>query len=143
MDFPEKIVIALVALVFSYFAGVYTEHEKFEAYKNIQAGIAEKQAADTKAADLKNKGDADDAQQSYIQAITGVNDWYRDHPVVRVQYAAASGCIVSQTADNPKGLDATAAIGYVSPYSPADTEAVAVRLYDLQQRLIAAGVTYE
>jgi hypothetical protein len=142
MGMLEKMVIVIVLLVVAFLGGMAVEGEKFSAYKYEQKGIAESQAKFAKDTDAKNKGDANDAQQSYVEAINGVDAWYRDHPVTRLQYIPHTGTVSKADCDT-KSTDETAPGQYVSPYSPADTEQIAVRLDQLQKLLIRDGVNLE
>lgn len=134
-----KIAIAFASLVAAFVFGVMYEHSKFTEYKGEVKGAATVQTEVAKAADTKNEGDAHASQKDYEQAIKSLDAYYRAHPIIRVQHDGA--CPVSEAAGNTQGANATAPGLYASPYSPRDTEVIAARLYELQQRLIAGGVS--
>jgi len=141
MTLPYKLLMILFILLFDFAGGVYYEHEKFAAYKNEQTGIVKAMQIEVKATDDKNKENANVAQQNSTQAINGINAWYNAHPVIRVRNNSPNPYALSIPANHTANVNDTAPDGYVSPYSPRDTEAVAARLDGLQQLLIKGRVT--
>jgi hypothetical protein len=129
--------VLLASLLFG--AGFGVEYRNMVAYKAEQKGITEAQAAQVKATDLKNKGDANDAQQSYAQAITSLDAYYKQHPVIKLQNTSCNP--LSQTSPGSTGTDATPTSLYASTYSPEDTELVANQLDLLIKLLYNDGVT--
>ena len=131
------------AIILAYIVGIswYAahEHNSYITYQATVKALGEDQAEQTKLADAKNKEQADESQKSYVDAINGVSDYYRTHPVVRVLNNSCSGT-VSKASDNTKGANDITASGYFSPFSPELTESLATQLYELQQRLIQGGV---
>lgn len=133
------------ALVFSvaFVFGVLVERGRFLQYKGEVKGAVSVQEQTTKAADKKNEGEAHATEQNYVQAINDLNRYWTTHPVIRVQHDNI--CTLSQTPGNPTTTNGTAPGGnaatYISPYSPQETERVAIQLHMLQQLLIADGVT--
>lgn len=142
MPLAYKLLLAALMLATAFTGGLLYERAKLSAYKGEVKGVAEQQVREVKAVDGKNEGSANATEQSYVEAITGVDAYYKSHPVVRVQYRDCTSPL-PETASDPKGVDATAASGYVSPYSPSDTEQIAVRLDALQRLLVADGVTVQ
>jgi hypothetical protein len=118
--------------------GMLYERGTFMLFKGQVQGAASNQAAVTKAADIKNE-----SATGLISSLQMVHQYYRDNPVVRVRWDQSS-CTMSKAIDHPEGRDDTSpgenAETYLSEYSPEETETVAVRLYHLQQRLLAGGV---
>jgi hypothetical protein len=136
----------LIAIVVSFAVGTASgfiyEHENFVAYKAQEKGITETQMKVTDDENLKNKGDSNDAKEQYANALAAKDAYYKDHPVIRYVAAHAGGVsgnngggIVPRSADNPQVADDAATGSYVSPYSPSDTETVAITLDALQTRL--------
>jgi hypothetical protein len=142
MGLPEKLLIGLLLLLIAFIGGVYIEHEKFMAYVNMQAGIAKAQADSVRKTDERNKEGAKHAQDNFVQAIQGIHDYYQLHPVVRVRNIAGA-CGVPEAAGRSQSPDGTAPGLFLTPYSPIDSETIAVRLDTLQKLLMADGVAYE
>jgi len=133
-------IAALVVIIFLA-AGWAREHDKrivFEAQIAQAAQDAERRAAEINA---KYQEEMKNAEQNTITAANAIADWYRAHPVVRVQHSSCGQ--VPGSADSSQGADGTSPSGYVSPYSPEETEQVANRLDQLQKLLRADGVRVE
>jgi len=135
--------IAAAVLIIFLGAGWAHEHDKrivFEAQVEQAGKDAAKHTAEINA---KHREEMQNAEQNTIIATNSISDWYRAHPVVRVRYTNTGCSTVPGTANNPTIPDDTAPTGYVSPYSPEDTEQVANRLDQLQKLLRADGVRIE
>lgn len=134
------IIFALFFILADFTAGVYYEHEKFAAYKNQQQGALQLLTDEVNALNLKNKENANEAEQNTITAVQSIHAWYVAHPVVRVQQCTNSSYTLPVPVTDTGKPDATAAAEYVSPYSPDATEIVAARLNELQTLLRKSGV---
>jgi hypothetical protein len=143
MSLTAKLILALALFISGLSIGVYHEHEKLVIYKAEQKGVAEAQKKITDEQNTKNDGDKKDANDKYKKDMDNLSNYYKLHPVIRMSGNAAGCGRVSKTFVNTPSVDDTPADQYVSPYSPLDTETVAVRLNDLQQRLIAGGVSIQ
>jgi len=135
--------IAAAVLIIFLGAGWAHEHDKrivFEAQVEQAGKDAAKHTAEINA---KHQEEMQNAEQNTIIATNSISDWYRAHPVVRVRYTNTDCSTMPGTANNPPIPDDTAPTGYVSPYSPEDTEQVANRLDQLQKLLLADGVRIE
>ena len=136
-----KIAAYAAGAVLLFGLGFGTEYRNMVAYKAEQKGITEAQVAQVKATDIKNQGDANDAQQSYAQAITSLDAYYKQHPVIKLQN---NGCIaMPQTSGSASSVDGSASTWYASPFKPNDTESVAIQLFELQRLLINDGVNVQ
>src|ERR1035437_8703459 len=134
-----KIVSYAAGAIFLFSAGFGVEYRNMVAYKAEQKGITEAQVAQVKATDIKNQGDANDAQQSYAQAITSLDAYYKQHPVIKLQNNGS--CTVSQGTPGSTGIDGSTTSLYASPYTPQSTELVANQLDLLIKLLYNDGVT--
>jgi len=135
--------IAAAVLIVFLGAGWAHEHDKrivFEAQVEQAGKDAAKHTAEINA---KHREELKNAEQNTIIATNSISDWYRAHPVVRVRYTNTGCSTMPGTANNSPIPDDTAPTGYVSPYSPEDTEQVASRLDQLQKLLRADGVRVE
>lgn len=145
--------IASIALllggVFAYghHRGYQGEHDKFVTFQAQVEAVGKAQAAEVVKTDLKNKEAANVATQNLAGAVSGITDYYKRNPVVRVQHADTCGGRTTQAADNPSVADDSAtssdAPAYVSEYNPEEVELVAARLDGLQKLLIKDGVTVQ
>ena len=136
-----KIAAYAAGAIFLFSAGFGVEYRNMVAYKAEQKGITEAQVAQVKATNLKNEGDANDAQQSYAQAITSLDTYYKQHPIVKLQN---NGCnALPQTPNSPQGANGATTTWYASPFKPNDTESVAIQLFELQRLLINDGVNVQ
>jgi hypothetical protein len=133
-----KLIGGVIFLAAIFISGMLTDRAYFNKYKGEVKGLAEAQGKITKAADIKNKESADVSLEQYHKDTKAINDWYHAHPVVRVQHDGS--CNLPKAPDSPPRPDGTATGQYVTAYDPAEVERVASRLFNLQQRLIAAGV---
>jgi hypothetical protein len=140
MTWYNKLLIGAIAGAIFWTGGLLYERANLTAYKGEVKGMAESQGKIVKAIDAKNQGDANVSQTQYLADLQSVHAYYAANPVTRVQYRNG-GCAVSSAVTGASGVDAASTSGYVSPYSPADTEAVAVKLDALQKLLISDGVT--
>ena len=133
--------IAAAVLIISLGAGWAHEHDKRIVFKAQVEQAGKDAAKHTAEIDAKHLEEMKNAEQNTIIATNSITDWYRAHPTIRVRYA---DCSAVPTTDNDPGLaDDSTASGYVSPYSPEDTEQVASRLDQLQKLLRADGVRIE
>ena len=135
--------IAAIVLIVFLGAGWAHEHDKRITYQAKVEQAGKDAAKHTAEINAKHKEEMKNAEQNTIIATNSISDWYRAHPVVRVRYTNTDCSTVSPTDNNPPIPDDTAPTGYVSPYSPEDTEQVANRLDQLQKLLLADGVRIE
>lgn len=137
----------LLAGVFAYghHKGYQGEHDKLVTFQAQVKVTGETAAAQVKIVDQKNKEQANEATKNLAGAVSGITDYYKSHPVVRLRNTCAGGSSPAQATDNPQSLDATTssadASAYVSEYNPEDVELVAARLDELQKLLVKDGVT--
>lgn len=141
MDFSAlttKLLLAVFLFVVGLGCGFAIDRQFYGAFKsNVKsAGVA--QVAVVKIQNQQNKEAANVSLKKYQQDILAVHNYYKLHPVNRVQYRCP-GPVPGPPGDTTS-VDAAAPGLYASPYSPVDTELVAMRLNDLQKRLIAGGV---
>ena len=133
--------IAVFVVIVFLGAGWAVEHDKRITYQAKVEQAGADALAQTEKTNAKHRKEMQNAEQNTIIATNSIADWYRAHPAVRVRYA---DCSAVPTTDNDPGLaDDSTASGYVSPYSPEDTEQVASRLDQLQKLLRADGVRIE
>lgn len=137
------LVVVIGMLGTAYYKGYSKEHDKLVTYQAQVAQAAKDQNAASELKDKQNKEQANEAENQYTTAINGINDWYLAHPVIRMRDPNTCSGELPKTTSDPKGADGSAASFYVSPYSPELTELIAAQLNELQQRLIAGGVTVE
>lgn len=122
--------IIAAAMAFSYYKGYSYEHDKLVAYQAQVMQEAKDQAAQSAATDAKHKQEMKDAKDSYQARIARITAYYNG---LRNNGAGSS---VPQTSTNPSGTNGSPSAG------PDEACAVvSARLYELQQLLIAAGVT--
>ena len=135
--------IAVLIVVVFLGAGWAVEHDKRITYQAKVEQAGADALAQTEKINAKHREEMQNAEQNTIIATNSISDWYRAHPVVRVRYTNTDCSTMPGTANNPPIPDDTAPTGYVSPYSPEDTEQVASRLDQLQKLLRADGVRVE
>lgn len=135
---PEKALAFLIYSIAILLLGVFLEHERFAAYKNVQKGEGIAQEIITKQVDKQNKENANVSENDLLTSLQSVHDYYRRNPVVRVRNTCSS--TTPKTDNYSLGAHDSPALGYVTPYSPDATETVAVRLDTLQKLLIKDGV---
>lgn len=138
MLIQTKLLLCAFLLLLGVGIGYSFERSRFDTFKGEIKGEGAAQVTKVKAADQQNKGDANVSVQKYQADIQSVHDYYKLHPVIRfVRVYDNSPCTVPRPPADTESPDAAPAASYASPYSPEDSETVAVRLYDLQTRLLA------
>lgn len=115
--------------------GALLDRNYFNKYKGEVKGIAEVQKQQTKIIDQQNKEAANVSLDQYHKDTQAINAWYHTHPIIRVSHDDSCGVPKAvtdsiRTYDPPSGF-------YVSPYDPQQVEMIAVRLKNLQDRLMA------
>ena len=133
--------IAVFVVIVFLGAGWAVEHDKRITYQAKVEQAGADALAQTEKINAKHREEMQNAEHNTIIATNSIADWYRAHPVVRVQN---NGCsTMPGTSGDSAGSDDSSTGGYVSPYHPADIEQVANRLDQLQKLLRADGVKVE
>lgn len=135
-----KWIVGIVLLLVSFATGFLCEKSAFDRYKGEIKGMAVAQTNQTKLDDQINDEYYTISKKEYDEAINNLTDYYRAHPVVRMQHDTGS-CTLPKTNGNSSGIDAATSGLYLGKYSEQDTEAIAIRLNTLQGRLRDGGVT--
>jgi len=141
MDFSAletKLLLAVFIFVIGLGAGLYVDRQFYAAFKSNVKSEGTAQVVITKFKDQINKEDANVSLEKYQKDILSVHAYYKLHPVIRMSNRCPGP--MPGPPGNTQAADGAAPGLYASPFSPADTEDVAVRLYNLQKRLIVGGV---
>ena len=125
------------------FCGWRIPHDELTRFRAEVEAAGRVQQAQSLATDTKHQQEMKNAAESMVQAVGGIDSYYKQHPVVRVRDVCPGGSGMPQTAGGAEGIDAATVSGYVSPYSPQEVEKVAAQLNELQLLLLRDGVTVE
>jgi len=125
------------------YQGYAKEHDKFVTFQAQVTQIGKAQQKETAALNLKIKENANAAENNLIFATNGVNNYYRSNPVIRLRNASTCSGGMSQSISDSTGSDDSTTSGFFSPYSPEQSELIAVRLFELQNLLRSDGVIVE
>ena len=145
----KLIIGALIALILvggGAFGGYTFEHDKMvklEADLNAKVAI---QTAAVLAVNKTVKDNENEASTNLVTSVNAVHAYYAAHPVRVLSSANCSA--LSSTTGNSQVINGASSVPdattlYASPYSPPDTEDVAVRLDALQKLLVKDGVTVQ
>ena len=141
--YAGMLLILVTLLASAYYKGYSGEHEKLIAFQAKVAQEAADQKAQSELKDKQAKENENASKQAAADAMQGISDYYRAHPVVRMRNPSSCSVSVPQTIGSTQVTDDSATSGYFSPYSPEVTEEIAGRLYELQKLLTADGVEIE
>lgn len=139
MTLPAKLLLALALFLIGAYSGYRVEHGHFTDYRELQEAIAQAELKEVVRINELVKERARYAQQDYVNKLQNVIAHYKRDPVMFVRNGTCAGDAPGTPA-HTETVDGTASARYASPYSPLDTEIVAVRLDSLQKLLITNGV---
>ena len=125
------------------FCGWRVPHDELVRFRAEVVAAGRVQQAQSLVTDALHKKEMKDAADSMVVAVGGIDNYYKQHPVVRLRDTCTGGSTVPQAAGGAEVPDGTSPSDYVTAYDPRDVEKVAARLNELQRLLRVDGVEVE